>query len=65
MKVAAKLLDDQLAAYLWEIESALARHGIEIPFPQRDLHLRSALGLREHEALRTLAERSARESNGR
>jgi len=53
------------AAYLWEIEGALARHGIEIPFPQRDLHLRSALGLREHEALRTLAERSARESNGR
>jgi len=29
------------AAYLWEIESALGEHGIEIPFPQRDLHLRS------------------------
>ena len=29
------------AAYNWELESALARHGIEIPFPQRDLHLRS------------------------
>lgn len=29
------------AAYLWEIETALARHGIEIPFPQRDLHVRS------------------------
>lgn len=31
------------AAYNWEIESALARHGIEIPFPQRDLHIRSGL----------------------
>ncbi|MEO0997217.1 MAG: mechanosensitive ion channel domain-containing protein, partial [Pseudomonadota bacterium] len=30
-----------LARYNWEIESALARHGLEIPFPQRDLHLRS------------------------
>lgn len=29
------------AAYLWEIESALNKHQIEIPFPQRDLHLRS------------------------
>ncbi len=29
------------AIYSWEIESALKRHGIEIPFPQRDLHLKS------------------------
>jgi len=29
------------AAYLWEIETSLKKHGIEIPFPQRDLHLRS------------------------
>ncbi len=29
------------AAYLWEIESKLHQYGIEIPFPQRDLHLRS------------------------
>ncbi len=29
------------AGYLWEIESALTENGIEIPFPQRDLHLRS------------------------
>ena len=29
------------AAYLWEIETSLREHHIEIPFPQRDLHLRS------------------------
>lgn len=29
------------AAYMWEIETSLKQYGIEIPFPQRDLHLRS------------------------
>ena len=29
------------ALYSWEIESALKRYDIEIPFPQRDLHLKS------------------------
>lgn len=33
------------AAYMWEIDSALRRHNIPVPFPQRDLHLRS--GFRE------------------
>lgn len=44
------------AAYLWEIHSALERHDIEVPFPQRDLHLRSVLGLRD-EAARDWLER--------
>lgn len=39
------------AAYLWEIESKLREYDIEIPFPQRDLHLRSAFGLRDEAAL--------------
>lgn len=34
------------AAYCWALETALTRHGIEIPFPQRDLHIRSATPLR-------------------
>ncbi|MGB5569018.1 MAG: mechanosensitive ion channel domain-containing protein, partial [Sedimenticolaceae bacterium] len=29
------------ATYLWEIESKLHEYRIEVPFPQRDLHLRS------------------------
>lgn len=29
------------AAYCWELETALNKYGIEIPFPQRDLHIRS------------------------
>lgn len=29
------------ADYLWEIHTSLYEHKIEIPFPQRDLHLRS------------------------
>jgi small-conductance mechanosensitive channel len=38
------------AAYMWEIESALRRHGIEIPFPQRELRLRS--GFRDLDGFR-------------
>ncbi|MGB5491719.1 MAG: mechanosensitive ion channel domain-containing protein [Woeseiaceae bacterium] len=29
------------SAYLWALETKLAEYGLEIPFPQRDLHLRS------------------------
>jgi len=29
------------SAYLWALETKLAEHDVEIPFPQRDLHLRS------------------------
>jgi potassium efflux system protein len=29
------------AAYLWELETKLTEYGIRIPFPQRDLHLKS------------------------
>jgi small-conductance mechanosensitive channel len=33
------------AAYLWELDTSLKEHGIEVPCPQRDLRVRSALGL--------------------
>ena len=42
------------AAYLWELDTSLKEHGIEIPYPQRDLHLRSAFGLEGEDALEWL-----------
>jgi small-conductance mechanosensitive channel len=33
-----------MADYLWALHSALEKHAIEIPFPQRDLHLKSFFG---------------------
>ena len=38
------------ALYSWEIESALKRHNIEIPFPQRDLHIKSGFNLTDLES---------------
>ncbi|MEO5961812.1 MAG: hypothetical protein ABIO75_07775, partial [Thermomonas sp.] len=42
------------AAYLWEIDTAMKAHGIEMPFPQRDLNLRSVFGLTGDHALAAL-----------
>ena len=46
------------AAYLWEIHSALERHGAEVSFPQRDLHLKSLLGMTADEARAFLTQRA-------
>ena len=35
------------ASYLWEIHTSLAEHRLEVPFPQRDIHFRSAFGLKD------------------
>ena len=43
-----------LADYLWEIDNKLKQYKIEIPFPQRDLHLRSAFGRKDEAALELL-----------
>lgn len=40
------------AAYCWAIDDALRSAGIEIPFPQRDLHVRSLFGLEAQAAQR-------------
>jgi small-conductance mechanosensitive channel len=47
------------AAYTWAIDDALRAAGIEIPFPQRDLNLRSVLGRRGDEAFAAMGLRPA------
>jgi len=42
------------AAYTWAIDDALAKAGIEIPFPQRDIRIRSFFGAEGDEALAAL-----------
>jgi potassium efflux system protein len=39
-----------IADYLWELHSALEKHAIEVPFPQRDVHFRSFFGAKGDEA---------------
>ena len=46
--------DQVIADYLWAISSTLQKYNIEIPFPQRDLHLKSSnLSLTKDEFLET------------
>ncbi len=47
------------AAYTWAIDDALRNAGIEVPMPQRDLHVRSIFGEETDEARRTLKLESA------
>lgn len=53
------------AAYNWALHSALARYELEIPFPQRDLHIRSVLGLRGEEARHALRMEDGRRSTSK
>jgi len=43
-----------LAAYNWAIQEALCQHGIEMPFQQMDLRLRSLFGREGDEAIHAL-----------
>lgn len=43
-----------VAAYNWALHTALAKYRIEIPFPQRDLNVRSLFGLDGDKALHAL-----------
>lgn len=42
------------AAYTWAIEDALRSHGVEIPYPQLDLRVRSVFGREGEAALQSL-----------
>lgn len=41
---AVKRPGSMMAAYCWALDDALRRHGIEIPFPQHDVRIRSYFG---------------------
>ncbi|MGH8211700.1 MAG: mechanosensitive ion channel family protein [Rhodanobacteraceae bacterium] len=47
------------AAYNWALHTALEKYGIEIPFPQQDLHVRSWFGLSGEEARSEMKESRA------
>ena len=42
------------AAYLWALDTALKKYGIEMPLPQRDLNIRSLFGLSGKDAFNAL-----------
>ena len=47
------------AAYMWELDTALKKYEIEIPFPQRDLHVRTLFGMEGDEAIAALRGQTA------
>ena len=51
------------AAYNWALHTAFQKYGIELPFPQRDLRVRSWLGLSGKEAREALRESRRREDD--
>lgn len=52
------------AAYTWAIEDALRKAGIEIPFPQMDLHVRSLFGRDGDEAAKAVGLKSTSHAEG-
>lgn len=53
------------AAYNWALHTALQKYDIEIPFPQRDLNVRSLFGREGARALETLQALARGEATGR
>lgn len=64
---AVKRPGSMMAAYCWAIDDALRAHGIEIPFPQRDVRVRGFFGAEGQEALDAFHGRAggAEEKDGR
>ncbi len=52
---AVKRPGSMMAAYRWALDDALRRHGLEIPFPQRDIRVRTLFGREGADAFETLS----------
>ena len=50
-----------MAAYRWAIDDALRRHGLEVPFPQHDVRLRSLFGREGEAAIDAIGPKAVRE----
>ncbi|MEZ5655114.1 MAG: mechanosensitive ion channel [Sphingobium sp.] len=61
---AVKRPGSMMAAYCWAIDDALREHGIEIPFPQRDIHIRSFFGEDREAAMDAFHGRTASKDEG-
>lgn len=57
---AVKRPNAAFAAYTWAIDDALANHGIEVPLPQIDLHLRKVFEREGEAALKALGLKETR-----
>src|SRR6185437_13660659 len=53
------------AAYNWALHNALEKHHLELPFPQRDLHVKSWLGLTGADGRRAMAAGKSRPASTR
>ncbi len=51
---AVKRPGSMMAAYRWALDDALRKHGLEIPFPQQDIRIRSLFGREEEAALEAM-----------
>jgi small-conductance mechanosensitive channel len=51
---AVKRPGSMMAAYRWALDDALHRYGLEIPFPQRDIRVRSLFGKEAEAALEAM-----------
>lgn len=58
---AVKRPGNMMAAYRWALDDALKRHGVEIPYPQTDVRVRSLFGSEGADALQAWAGRASGE----
>ena len=59
---AVKRPGSMMAAYRWAIDEALRKHGLEVPFPQRDVHVKGLFGREGEDAIGVISPKPVREA---